>query len=138
MFDEMRAAGSTLPDMVELLQVTGWKTYQHHDNWIHSEFPHGMSTHEAYEAMRKYHILSIRQIIDDGWNEASMNLKSGFKSFEKDNFMLIVNFNLPIPFLRFILKDVTKVIEKMPDCERWLVCVNVRDINQFRQICKMI
>lgn len=51
MFDEMRAAGSKLPDMVEALQLAGWKTHQHHDNWVCAEFPHGMDTHAAYNTL---------------------------------------------------------------------------------------
>ena len=51
MFDEMRAAGSKLPDMVEALQLAGWKTHQHHDNWVCANFPHGMDTHKAYNTL---------------------------------------------------------------------------------------
>lgn len=51
MFDEMRAAGSKLPDMVEALQLAGWKTHQHHDNWVCADFPNGMDTHAAYEKL---------------------------------------------------------------------------------------
>lgn len=48
MFDEMRAAGSSLPDMVEALRHAGWKTYQHHDNWVHKDYPQGLDTHQAF------------------------------------------------------------------------------------------
>lgn len=51
MFDEMRAAGSSLPDMVEALRYAGWKTYQHHDNWVHKDYPQGLDTHEAYSKL---------------------------------------------------------------------------------------
>lgn len=51
MFQEMREAGSKLPDMVEALQLAGWKTYQHHDNWVCANFPHGMDTHKAYNTL---------------------------------------------------------------------------------------
>lgn len=52
MFDEMRAAGSKLPDMVEALQSGGWKTRHHHDNWYHPSNPDKeYDTHEAYKIL---------------------------------------------------------------------------------------
>lgn len=55
MFEEMREVGSRLPDMVEHLQVNGWESYQHHDNWVRSEWTPDekrkslLDTHEAYK-----------------------------------------------------------------------------------------
>jgi hypothetical protein len=55
MFEEMREAGSSLPDMVEHLRANGWEPYQHHDNWVRSEWtPYEkrkslLDTHEAYK-----------------------------------------------------------------------------------------
>ena len=34
MFEEMRKAGSSIPDKVEYLQSNGWTSYKHHDNWV--------------------------------------------------------------------------------------------------------
>lgn len=49
MFSEMRAAGSKLPDIVEALQLAGWRTKNHHDNWYHPLSPNDQfTTHEAY------------------------------------------------------------------------------------------
>jgi hypothetical protein len=49
MFEDMRAAGSQLPDIVETLKKRGWKTYEHHDNWIHPNVLGQFTTHQAYE-----------------------------------------------------------------------------------------
>jgi len=51
MLQEMREAGSSLPDMVEALQFAGWKTKGHHDNWVHENFPNGLDTHEAWKKL---------------------------------------------------------------------------------------
>jgi len=37
MEQEMRKAGSKIPDMVKTLQDAGWVTYEHHDNWFRNE-----------------------------------------------------------------------------------------------------
>lgn len=49
MFNEMREAGSKLPDMVDFLKSNGWKTYYHHDNWIKKGIEGEYDTHQAYE-----------------------------------------------------------------------------------------
>jgi hypothetical protein len=49
MFEDMRAAGSQLPDIVETLKKRGWKTYEHHDNWIHPNVLGQFTTHQAYD-----------------------------------------------------------------------------------------
>jgi len=48
MFEDMRAGGSKLPDMVEYLKANGWKTYNHHDNWVKEGMSGEYDTHEAY------------------------------------------------------------------------------------------
>lgn len=49
MFEDMRAAGSTLPDIVEALKKRGWRNYNHHDNWIHPNVIGEFTTHQAYD-----------------------------------------------------------------------------------------
>lgn len=49
MFEDMRAAGSILPDMVEALKKRGWRNYNHHDNWIHPNVIGEFTTHQAYD-----------------------------------------------------------------------------------------
>lgn len=51
MFEDMRAAGSTLPDIVEALKKRGWRNYNHHDNWIHPNVIGEYGTHRAYETI---------------------------------------------------------------------------------------
>lgn len=51
MFEDMRAAGSTLPDIVEALKKRGWRNYNHHDNWIHPNVIGEYDTHRAYETI---------------------------------------------------------------------------------------
>jgi hypothetical protein len=48
MFEEMRESGSKLPDIVEFIQANGWKTKNHHDNWVKVGTEGEYSTHEAY------------------------------------------------------------------------------------------
>lgn len=47
-FDEMKEAGSSIPDKVEYLLANGWKPHNHHDNWI-KEF----DLNSAYEKCKK-------------------------------------------------------------------------------------
>ena len=49
MFEEMREAGSKLPDMVDFLKSNGWKIYNHHDNWIKNGVDGEYDTHQAYK-----------------------------------------------------------------------------------------
>lgn len=37
MFNEMREAGSNIPDKVKYLQEHGWQSYKHHDNWVRKD-----------------------------------------------------------------------------------------------------
>jgi hypothetical protein len=78
MFEDMRAAGSQLPDIVETLKKRGWKTYEHHDNWIHPNVIGEFDTHQAYEykgminvpASEAVRVLSKALIEDSGYWEA--------------------------------------------------------------------
>jgi hypothetical protein len=77
MFEDMRAAGSTLPDKVEALKKRGWRNYNHHDNWIHPNVIGEFDTHQAYEykgminvpASEAVRVLSKALIEDDGYWE---------------------------------------------------------------------
>jgi len=69
MFDEMRAAGSRLPYIVEALQKEGWKNRNHHDNWYHPSKPdEEFDTHGAY-AQHWWRSLPMQDIIEckNGW-----------------------------------------------------------------------
>ena len=78
MFEDMRAAGSTLPDKVEALKKRGWRNYNHHDNWIHPNVIGEFDTHHAYEykgminvpASEAVRVLSKALIEDSGYWEA--------------------------------------------------------------------
>ena len=78
MFEDMRAGGSTLPDIVEALKKRGWRNYNHHDNWIHPNVIGEFDTHQAYEykgminvpASEAVRVLSKALIEDSGYWEA--------------------------------------------------------------------
>ncbi len=55
MFEEMRASGSKLPDMIDSLIKNGWVTYQHHDNWIKKDgsVKGEFDTHSAFELTKQ-------------------------------------------------------------------------------------
>lgn len=85
--------------------------------------------------------LTKEAIRDEGWvvKTPSSNLtRENVFFFEKDNYFLIADFNQPIPFLTWILRDPSLMLDKMPNAERWSVCANIRCINDFRKIVKMI
>lgn len=83
---EMRKAGSKLPDMVEFLQANGWETFEHHDNWIRTEWKQnpdfngrsqGFDTHHAYD-LAKLQNSDIKKAVDI----LSSRLRSNKKYFE--------------------------------------------------------
>lgn len=86
--------------------------------------------------------LEKEAICDEGWQivtpDSSKWIKKNIFYFEKDNYFLIADFNHPVPFLQWILRDPSLMLDKMPNVERWSVCLNVRCINDFRKIVKML
>jgi len=54
MENEMKKSGSRLPAMVEYLKLSGWTTYEHHDNWVMQEWSDErkktslLDTHKAF------------------------------------------------------------------------------------------
>lgn len=63
MFDEMKESGSNLPDMVEFLQQSGWKTKNHHDNWINKNYIGEHSTHEAFKLEKEWQETPLQRAI---------------------------------------------------------------------------
>lgn len=85
--------------------------------------------------------LTKEHIRDEGWKvvtPSSDRIKENIFFFEKDNYFLIADFNHEVPFLTWILRDPSLMLDKMPNAERWSVCLNVRCINDFRKIVKML
>ena len=49
LFEEMKESGSRLPEVVKELVDNGWKTKNHHDNWVHTNWKGEYNTHEAFK-----------------------------------------------------------------------------------------
>ena len=64
MFDEMKGVGSNLPNIVEFLIENGWKTKNHHDNWVNKNHIGEHSTHEAFKLEKEWQETPLQKAVE--------------------------------------------------------------------------
>lgn len=72
LFDDMAESGGKLPDMVKQLIANGWRTKNHHDNWVHNDWSGEYDTHSAFKRIGTKEDSSLITKVFESLGEVSM------------------------------------------------------------------